>query len=293
MKYSPVNRLRRHVAGTLLATAILSIVSCSDSGGPPPLRTGTPAYYFQTAKDSYAKGDYLKATEWLDKITKSSKNEFTGRAWTFRLLLESGLIAGYSELADNYEYGRRSNKDNPTPFIKKVSEYRGMATRMTMPFGEHYAEYARSAPEPQVEIDFPFPATGTTTKPPQLSNIAQGRAPDQGSVDAALSGMLSRGVVMAICDTLSAKDDAAKGRAALQTLPAKVPRGAFELVLAKTLYQSALLHGSKYSGAPAVQEFLCQQGLNAMSAVTDTSKGTKELKANLEKELKDARKRKG
>ena len=290
---SSPTQLHRRVAGTLLAAAVLSAVSCSDSAGPPPLRTGTPAYYFQTAKDAYAKGDYLKATEWLDKITKSTKNEFTGRAWTFRLLLESGLIAGYTELAENYEYGRRSNKDNPTPFIKKVTEYRGMATRMTMPFAEHYAEYVKSAPDSSVEIDFPFPAAGTTTKPQQLSNIAQGRAPDEGSVDSALRGMLSRGVVTAICDTLGAKDDAAKGRAALQTLPAKVPRSAFELVLAKALYQSALLHGSKFSGAPGVQEFLCQQGLSALGSVTDTGKEAKALKANLEKELKDAKKRKG
>ena len=292
MKSSP-SQLRPRIAGTLLAAAVLSVVSCSDSGGPPPLRTGTPAYYFQTAKDAYAKGDFLKATEWLDKITKSTKNEFTGRAWTFRLLLESGLIAGYTELADNYEYGRRSNKDNPTPFIKKVTEYRGMATRMTMPFAEHYAEYVKSSPGSTAEIDFPFPATGTTTKPPQLGNIAQGRAPDEGAVDSALKGMLSRGVVMAISETLGAKDDAAKGRAALQTLPAKVPRSSLELVLAKALYRSALLHGSKFSGAPAVQEFLCQQGLSALGTVTDASKETKELKANLEKELKDAKKRKG
>ena len=55
MKSSPP-QLRRRVAGALLAAAALSVVSCSDSGGPPPLRTGTPAYYFQTAKDAYAKG---------------------------------------------------------------------------------------------------------------------------------------------------------------------------------------------------------------------------------------------
>jgi hypothetical protein len=118
---------------SLLTAALVSLVACSESG-PPPIRTGTPAYYFQNAKDTYSKGDYVKAIDWLDKITKANKNEFTERAWTFRLLLEAGMISGYKELADNYEYGQRSNKDNPTPFIKKVTEYRSTAQRMALPF---------------------------------------------------------------------------------------------------------------------------------------------------------------
>lgn len=268
------------------------MLSCSESG-PPPLRTGTPAYYFQTAKDAYAKGDFIKALDWLDKITKSNQNEFTERAWTFKLLLQSGLIAGYKELAENYEYGQRSNKANPTPFIKKLTEYRGAAVRMTLPFGEQYAEFEKSGPGPEAVIDFPFPASGTTVKPAQLGKIAQGLTPSDEAADAALKGMLSRGVILAICETVGAKDDAAKGRAALQTLPVKAPRAALELMLARALYTSAQLHGQKMSGNPAVQEFLSQRALQAMAAVTDASKETKELKSNIEKELKDAKKRKG
>jgi hypothetical protein len=277
---------------SLLTVALVSLVACSESG-PPPLRTGTPAYYFQNAKDTYSKGDYLKAIDWLDKITKANKNEFTERAWTFRLLLEAGMISGYKELADNYEYGQRSNKDNPTPFIKKVTEYRSTAQRMALPFGEQYAAYEKGGPGAETVIDFPFPPVGSTSKPPHLGKITQGIAPNDDAVDGALKGMLARGLVLAISQTVGAKDDAAKGRAALQTLPAKFPRGAFELVMAKALYEGALIHGRKLQGNPAIAEFLCQQGLKAMAAVTDTSKETKELKANLEKELKDAQKRKG
>ena len=116
------------------------LVSCSE-GGPPPVRTGTPAYYWQTAKEAYGKNDFPKAIDWLDKITKANKNDHTERAWAFRLLLTAGMINGYKELADNYEYGQRSNKNNPTPFIKKVTEYRGAASRMALQFGENYAEY--------------------------------------------------------------------------------------------------------------------------------------------------------
>lgn len=278
-------------ASLLSAGLVFSLVSCGEAG-PPPVRTGTPAYYFQNAKDAYSKNDFLKAIDWLDKITNANKNEFTERAWAFKLLLESGLISGYTELAENYEYGQRNNKANPTPFIKKLTEYRGAATRMSLPFGEHYVAYEKSGPGAEAVIDFPFPASGTTAKPAQLTTIAQGLAPQDEPASLALKGMLSRGVMQAICEAVGAKDDAAKGRAATQTLPLKVPRAAFEGVLARTLLQAAQLHGRKHSGNPAVQEFLSQQALKALGAVTDTSKETKELKANVEKELKDAQKRK-
>jgi hypothetical protein len=273
------------------AALALSLVSCSESG-PPPIRTGTPAYYFQNAKDTYAKGDYLKAIDWLDKITNANKNDFTDRAWTFKLLLQSGLITGYKELAENYEYGQRSSKDNPTPFIKKVTEYRSAGSRMGLPFGEAYAAYEKNGPPAETVIDFPFPPAGSTTKPGQIGKIAQGLVPNEDSVAAAQKGMLARGIILAICRTVGAKEDAAKGRAALQTLPAKVPRSAFELEMANALYSAALLHSRKLQGNPAVAEFLSQQALKALAAANDTSKETKELKTNLEKELKEAKQRK-
>lgn len=279
-------------ATAILATAALCLLACG-SDGPPPVRTGTPPYYWQSAKDASAKGDFPKAIDWLDKITKLNKNDYSERAWTFRLLLGSGLITGYKELAENYEYGQRSSKDNPTPFIKKVTEYRGAASRMALQYGELYAEYDKTGPGAETVIDFPFPAAGATSKPPQLGEIAQGRVPSEDAVAAAQSGMLARGVVLGICETAGAKGDAAKGRAAMQTLPLKVPRGAFELVIAKTLFAAAQLHNGKNQGNPAVQEFLVKQALKAMGSVTDTGKDAKELKTNLDKELKDAVKRKG
>lgn len=278
--------------------AILSLASCAGgdsagTGAAPAVRTGTPAYYFQNAKDAYSKSDFQKALDWLDKVTNSNKNEFTERAWAMKLLLRTGLINSYKELAENYEYGQRSNKTNPTPFIKKVSEYRGAATRMTLPFGEQYAEYQKLGPGAETVIDFPFPATGGVTKPPILNSIAQGIAPNDESAATALSSMVARGVVLAVCEAVGAKEDAAKGRSAMQTLPLKIPRSAFETVMAKALLTSAQLHGQKLSGNPAVQEFLSKQAQAAMTAVTDTSKDVKDLKANIEKELKDAAKRKG
>jgi hypothetical protein len=278
----------------MLAVSFAFLSSCSDSGGgAPALRTGTPPYYFQTAKDAYVKGDFAKANDWLDRITKLNKNEHSERAWAYRLLLGSGLLNGYKELADNYEYGQRSTKANPTPFIKKVTEYRGAASRMALQYGELYAEYAKSAPGAEAVIDFPFPATGSTAKPPQLNQIAQGIAPTEEAVAATQSAMLTRGVVTAICQTVGAGDDASKGRAALATPPVKVPRSAFELVMAKTLFAGAQLHNNKNQGNPAVQEFLSKQALKALESVTGTSKEIKELKTNIEKELKDAVKRKG
>lgn len=275
-----------------ISAALLSLLSCSE-GGPAPVRTGTPAYYFLNAKDAYSKNDYPKALDWLDKITNANKNEYTESAWAFKLLLLAGQINGYKTLAENYEYGQRANKNNPTPFVKKVTEYRSAASRMGLPFGEAYAEYEKLGPGAETVIDFPFPSTGSTSKPAQLSKIAEGIAPNEDASEAAQKATLARGVVLVVCDTVGAKEDASKGRAALQKLPVKVPRAEFERVMAKSLFEAAQLHGKKYQGNPAISEFLCQRALKALEHVKDTGKEVKELKANIDKELKDAQKRKG
>ncbi|MCC6540110.1 MAG: hypothetical protein IT162_21355 [Bryobacterales bacterium] len=277
---------------------VLSLGSCSGggegTGGAGAARTGTPAYYFQNAREAYSRSDFPKALDWLDKVTKANKNEFTDRAWAFKLVLQAGLIGGYKDLAEHYEYGQRANKSNRTPFIKKVTEYRGAATRMTLPFGENYAEYLKNGPGAEALLDFPFPATGSTAKPTLLNSIAQGIAQNEEKDLAVQKSMIARGIVLALCEAVGAKEDAAKGRAAMQATPVKLPRAAFEMMLAKALLSAAQLHGEKLSGNPAVQEFLAKQAQVAMSAVTDaSSKDAKDLNASIAKELKDAVKRKG
>ena len=75
--------------------------SCSTSTAPQP---GTPPFYWAGAKEAFAAGDYDKASENLDRLL-SGENEFTARAQPMLLVITSGLVRGYADVADTLETG--------------------------------------------------------------------------------------------------------------------------------------------------------------------------------------------
>ncbi len=283
--FTGMTSLSRISTAALCAAMILS-VSCSDSGAPAPPKTGTPAYYWQTANDNYAKGDYSKAIDWLDKITKANSNEFTAKAWAMRTILTTGLIGGYRELAENYEYGSKTNKGNPTPFIKKVNDYRGFASRSVMQFAENYTEYLKSNPPAEIPLDFAWPASGTIGKPAQLNKVAEGLIPADAEGSSLTTAMLNRGVIKSLCTAAGAKEDTGKAKEVLQS--GKAPRPAFETLIASTLLDGARMHTPRLGGRATIREFLAKQGLKALESAGELDKDGKALKSNLEKEVKEA-----
>src|ERR1035437_2214362 len=99
----------------VIALGALGLVAAgtSCSSGPQPPQPGTPAFYWATAKETYRAGDFLKASENLQRILVS-ENEFTARARAWDTVISAGLTQGYIELADNWEAGARANRPNPT-----------------------------------------------------------------------------------------------------------------------------------------------------------------------------------
>src|SRR5512146_768726 len=93
----------------------VSLFSISCSTGPTPPKPGSPAFYWNAAKTAYAAGDYQKASENLENVART-ENEYTGRALAWNLVLMSGIVNGNMQIADNFEYGAKANRGNPTPF---------------------------------------------------------------------------------------------------------------------------------------------------------------------------------
>src|ERR1700722_13266764 len=132
----------RSKTSTILLAASVAIaaglnLSCSSDDGPRP---GTPAFYWTSAKDSFSAGDYNKTAQHLDKIL-ASDNEFTGRALAWQLVLTSGTIRGYMDVADNLELAVRMNKADPGQFRKYVSNSRSSAGRLSLQFAEFFMRF--------------------------------------------------------------------------------------------------------------------------------------------------------
>src|SRR5215469_14234195 len=85
-----------------IAAAGLMMVACSS--GPPPIKPGSPAFFWAVAGESYRTGDLLKTQSTLRELSQGD-NEFSGRARIWHLVVSAGVMKGLSDLADAYQAG--------------------------------------------------------------------------------------------------------------------------------------------------------------------------------------------
>ncbi len=120
-----------------LTVSLISLltISCSSSGpkGPEP---GTPAFYWQGAKETFAAKDYMKTLDNLDRAAKDAELGPKAAAWA--LIVDAGLIRGYNDMADEFEMGARANRNNPGAFRKLTSDYRRLARPLSLQMAERY-----------------------------------------------------------------------------------------------------------------------------------------------------------
>src|SRR5882762_5746224 len=141
---------RRFRISVAVALAGLNF-ACSTSSAPEP---GTPAYYWAAAKETFAANDYAKTSEHLDKVL-ASDNEYSARARPWLLILTSGTVRGYMEVADKLESGVREKKADPGGFRKYISNSRSTAGRLSLHFAETFMRFQKGKDDP-VPLAFNF-----------------------------------------------------------------------------------------------------------------------------------------
>jgi hypothetical protein len=266
----------------VLALAILS--SCSSEPAGPA--KGTPAFYWQAAGETYKTGDYMKTLDHLDQIL-AGDNDFVARALPWSLVLTSGMAAGYTELADNYEIGSRMNKSDPTAFRRPISNYRAFANRLSLQFAEHAAKLDK-VPGDTVPLSFGYPA-GTAAPVPALTKVVSGVVLTAPDAEAAQKRAIERGVLLAACRMAGAPDDTAKTEGILKAPDAKVARPTILLAVAQTLFNESQLYGPRKLDDPERMTLFCQRAQDALKNVPE-SKGSKELATKIQGVLKKSKK---
>jgi hypothetical protein len=211
------------------AGSLIVLTSCS---GPVATNTRTPGFYWSAAKETYAAGDFVRATDHLDRLI-SGPNEYASRAIPWSLVLTSGMAGGYMELADNYEAGARMNKSQALAFRHKAMAYRTTASRLALEFAQN-VEKMDQVPAGAILMDFPLPI-GTAAAPPQFTQIAKGLELAPADEDAALVLAIQRNVLLAACLVAGAPNDAARAEAILRSGSASIPRATFANAVAKML----------------------------------------------------------
>jgi len=283
MLYSHKLSLPILVAGVCF---LLATVSCTS--GPPSAPPGSPAFYWKAASDTFAAGDFTKAALNLEGLVKN-ESEFTARAQPWRLVVTAGLAKGYAELANNFEFGARANKTNPTPFRTQLTNYRRSAGQYALQYAETFLAFEKHDHTQPVPLAFPFPAANPA-KVTELDRIANGILPLDAQMPPIEKRVLSRAVVLAATAAVGAGEDVAKGQQALGAAGGQIDHDVFALSLAQTFYDLSWIFSRDKLNLPDRVELFCSEGLEAAKSITKETKESKKITSDLEKMLKSVKK---
>ncbi|MEP7366757.1 MAG: hypothetical protein ABI972_26155 [Acidobacteriota bacterium] len=268
-----------------LTLSLLMLSGCG-GGGPAPIKPGTNAFYWQAANENFAKGDYLKTSDQLERVMRTP-NDFTPKARAWRLALLAGMMNGYRELADQYELGARANRANPGTFRKLTSNYRGMASRSAVALAQAYEDFTKDQPQGDVQIAFPYPGRGTMGMPPGAAKISIGTVPTDSDIASVEAAMLQRGVLRAVSDLVGAPGDSSKAQELMKTIPMQAPRPAFELGMAKAFYDASNIFNPFKGSEPVRQRVMLDTAAKALkNGPGDKDDSSKELSKKIANDTK-------
>ncbi len=268
-------------------TVAFLFLTISCSSGPAAPEKGTPAFSWSAAKETFNAADYSKTLEHLENLLKTD-NQYTAQAYPWYLVLNTGLTHGYIELADRFEKGWRVNKTNPTAFRRQMSNYRGAAKALTLPFAETFDKFQKTNKDAEIQLAYSFPA-GSQGEPISISRVAGGILPPEAELEAAQTAQLKRMVLLATARATGSGEDTTKAQALFQTSPVKVPRAVFVEAMASALYDHAMLFEQKKLDEPNRMKMMLGLAADALKTIPQ-SKSVKELSGKIDKVQKTLKK---
>ncbi|MGA3042748.1 MAG: hypothetical protein ABSF54_18380 [Bryobacteraceae bacterium] len=271
----------RGVALWGLIAVNLILLSCSGDNAPQP---GTPAFYWAAAKETYTAGDYQKTIEHLGNIL-SSPNDYVARAQPWMLVLTSGMVQGYADLADAFEAGGRANHVNAANFHRQVNTYRGSANTLALQFAENFSKF--QSKDELVTLAFAYP-TGSPNEVVLLNRVAGGAWLPEAEIETAQKRAIERDVLLAACRAAGAKNDPAKAQDLLKTGEAKVPRAAFVEAMAAALFEESQLYAQNKLAQPDKMKIFCSRAQEALKTVPP-SQDSQDLDKKIQAALKKAK----
>jgi hypothetical protein len=275
----------KRFAMSLAAVAAISIlISCSS--GPSAPQMGSPAFYWQGAREVYAAGDYMKTLQHLDNLL-ATDNEYTARALPWVLVLKSGLAAGYLDAAENYSLGAHNNRTDPGAFRQLATQYRNSAAQLALQFAEDFSKLDKVKGD-TIALEFAYPR-GSASPVAQFTKVTTGIGLTPAESETAQQHALERGLVLAVNRAAGASDDTAKAEELLKTGAASVPRSTFLAAMAESLFQFSQLYTKDKLDDPQKMDALLQRAQTALAGVPE-SKETKELSGKIQAAVKKVKK---
>ena len=256
------------------------VLGAGCNSGPTPPQPGTPEFMWSAAKSTYGAGDYLKANDNLTQLAKGS-SEYAARSRPLAIVLTSGIAKAYSELADNFETGAQANRNNPTPFRRQVNLFRSEASAAAVQTAESVHEFLQSNPPEAIAIELGYPS-GSAAPPVSLQRVAKGMILPDAEIESVQKEMIQRGVLLAMCRSVGAGEDTAKGLEIFKAGNVKVAKPVFAFESAKVLMDLADLYSPKKLDLPNRLNIVTGEADEALQSAP-AGKETKDLAAKLAK----------
>jgi hypothetical protein len=253
------------------------------SSGPPPIKPGSPAFFWAVARESYRTGDVLKTDATLSDLSQTD-SAFAAPARVWHLVVSAGLTRGYMELADAYEAGGARNPANALSFRRQASNLRSLAATSALEFAQGLHNMAETDQNAKVLLAFGLPP-GSATQPEALAKLSGGTWLPDSDRDSLLAAMLQRGVLLAVSGAVGSPDNPVEAQAAFQTAEVRVPRETFLYGMAKLLYQESDLFGPMGMDRQDRFILMCRAAIETLQAIPQ-SKDAEELVGEIQATLK-------
>lgn len=235
-------RVFNRVVSRILLLALL--VACS----PPAQRPTGPARDYEDAKDMFKRGRFDRALDFTEGLASASPpTAFTDRARVLRIIVFSGRIKAYKELADAYGKGVDNTKN---PHFKGVfgqqrhdSLQYGASSALGLAETAHQFTQGGTFPR-EVTVEAPYPIVEGPVEVRELVRVSDGGWIEPEQQDAAALDSVRKGIDDALAEAL--KGDRSKARAELGAGPVKIDGVDFALHLGKELLGGARFFDRKH-----------------------------------------------
>ena len=237
--------------------ALLLVGACS---APAPRPTGV-AYDYDAAKDMFKKGKFDRVLEFTEDSAKGSPpNAFTERARVLRVVLYSGQIKGYKELADAYRKGADNTKNTrfKADYERLRHDYLQYGSALALGLGEvnHQLMEFKALPK-EVTLEAPYPTVEGPQVLTPLVKVMEGGWIEPDEQETVARDAQFKGIDDALAEILGG--DRAKARNALGAGPVKIDGVDFGLYLGKQLLEGASLFNRKYIRDSQKLRLLCAE----------------------------------
>jgi hypothetical protein len=256
----------------VLLISLALTLSCS----PPIQRPIGPAADYQDAKDMFKRNRFDRALEFTDGLASASPpTKYTERARVLRVVVYTGQVKSYKELAEAYTKGtdKTENRQFRAEYGRLRHDTMQDGMRAALGLAETAHQLLRGGKvSKELTLEAPYPSVEGPLEVADLAQVRQGGWIDSDHQDSAAVDSLNKGIDDALAEAVSG--DRSKARNDLLSGSTKISGLDFTLFLLNQLLEGASFFDRMHGSDPEKLRAVCNEADKAAKAGEDLLKET-------------------